>query len=287
MDVLGYGLARRTLAGVDNPIEKLVSLQASQRVSSCFIEKNSFRRLSLSFSMHPQFLSIKRKLFQGIGVFFFIFLAWPYPFGLPNAYSQPDQDTGIQPLLALEGKTIQELLPFPIQPLIFPQEIEEFLKKLDGKPPDWTKFRHSDMAEQSEQLFQFNRQRDTDRTVKGALLKQRVAFVWAGFLREYLPEFQGFSVALGPELTHTSWGIIRFKPVDLPDYLVAVPSIHLRKHLLTRQKQGEPIEIMIVCIGNVISQESLIYAYSHDGHQDGMILPVVSIQKLLYVLKPS
>ncbi len=237
--------------------------------------------------MHPKFLPITRKLFQSILVFFVIILAWHYHFWLPKAYSQPGPRTGIQPLLELEGQTIQDLLPSAIRPLIIPMEIEEFLNKLDGQPPDWTQFRHTDMAEQSERLFQFNRQRDTARTTKTTLLKQPVAFVWAGFLRDYLPEFQGFSLALGPELTNTSWGIIRFKPVDLPDYLVAVPSIHLRKHLLTRQKQGEPIEIMIVCIGNVISQESLIYAYSHDGHQDGMILPVVSIQKLIYVLKPS
>ena len=157
--------------------------------------------------MHQKFLPIKRNLFQSILVFFVIILAWHYTFGLPKAYSQPGPSTGIQPLLALEGKTIQELLPFPIQPLIFPQEIEEFLKKLDGKPPDWTKFHHTDMAEQSERLFQFNRQRDTDRTVKSVLLKQPVAFVWAGFLREYLPEFQGFSLALG---------VLRSRPTPPP-----------------------------------------------------------------------
>ena len=197
-----------------------------------------------------------------------------------------DEGYGIQPLHELREKTIGHFIPDSIQPLLLPAKIEQYLQNLEGKAPDWTQLYHSDLAQQSEQLFQYNRQQDSARTHKIPLLKQSIAFMWSGFLREYLAEFQGFSLALGPELTNTSWGIIRFKPIDLPDYVVAVPSIELRKNLLTRQQRGEQIEIMVLCIGTIISNESLIYAFSHEDQQKGMILPVVSIQRLIYILKP-
>jgi len=190
-------------------------------------------------------------------------------------------------LVELNGQTIHDLLPTTIHPLIFQQEMEQFLQLLEQTLPGWDQLRHSDMTKQSERLFQFNRERDTARTGKKALLNRPIAFLWSGILRHYMPEFHGFSMALGPELTHTSWGIIRFKPIDLPDYLVAVPSIDLRKKLLTRQKKGEHIEILVVCIGTLIAEESLMYGFSHDGHHEGMILPVVSVNKLIYILKSS
>ncbi len=196
-----------------------------------------------------------------------------------------DEGYGIQPLHEQKGRTISHFIPASIQPLLLPVEIEQYLQKLEGNPPDWTQLHHSDLAEQSERLFQYNRQQDSARENKTLLLKQPIAFIWSGFLRQYLTEFQGFTLALGPELTNTSWGLIRFKPIDLPDYVVAVPSIELRKSLLMRQKRGEHIEVMVVCIGTIISNESLIYAFSHEDHQKGMILPVVSIQSLIYLLK--
>jgi hypothetical protein len=147
--------------------------------------------------------------------------------------------------------------------------------------------RHTSITEQSERLFKFNRQRDKARADKHAVLQSPVAFLWAGLLRQYIPDFQGFSIALGPELLKTSWGIVRFKPVDLPDYLVAVPPPDLRTYLLARQKSHEQIEVVVICIGTLITEESLIYGFSHDGAHEGMILPVVSIQKMMFLLKPA
>jgi len=229
---------------------------------------------------------MKRRKFPSIGIFLFL-VFWPHFLWLSNVYSQIDSNIGIQPLLELDGQSIHGLIPASSQYLILSGEIEQFLQKLESTPPDWTQLRHSDITRQSERLFQFNRQRDKARAAKNAILEKPVAFLWAGILRQYLPEYQGFSLALGPELTHTSWGIIRFKPLDLPNYLVAVPSLALRKELLVRQKQGEHIEIVVICIGALVPDESLIYGFSHDGHQKGMILPVVSIQNILYILKPS
>jgi len=224
--------------------------------------------------------------FYPIGLLLVLACGWSFQ-GFSTAYSQTSTSKGIQPLLELGEQSIHSIIPAGIQPLIFPQEIEPFLQKLEGTPPDWMQLRHTDITEQSERLFQFNRERDTARADKHAILQQPIAFLWAGILRQYLPDYQGFSIALGPELTKTSWGIIRFKPVDLPDYLVAIPTPDLRTHLLGRQKAHEPIEIVIVCIGTLIADESLIYGFSHDGHHDGMILPVVSVQKMMYILKPA
>jgi hypothetical protein len=229
---------------------------------------------------------MKKRICTSIGIFL-LFVFWlPFPWS-SNVYSQTDSTNGIQPLLELNSQSIHDLIPPSIQPLILSGEIEQFLEKLEGVPPNWTQLRHFDITQQSERLFQLNRKRDQARAAKNAMLEKPIAFLWAGILRQYLSEYQGFSLALGPELTNISWGIIRFKPIDLPDYLVAVPSLALRKELLVRQKQGEQIEIMVICIGTFVPNESLIYGFSHDGEQKGMILPVVSVQNILYILKPS
>ena len=154
-------------------------------------------------------------------------------------------------------------------------------------PPEWSQLQHPDITKQSEHLFQLNRQRDSARADKPSLLDTPIAFLWSGILRQYVPEYHGFAIALGPELTRSSWGIIRFKPINLPDYLVAIPSLALRQELLSRQEQGEQLEITVICIGVLTPDESLIYAFSHDNHKDGMILPVVSVQNMIYLLKPS
>lgn len=220
-----------------------------------------------------------------MGLLLILACSWSFQ-GVSTAYSQTTPSEGIQPLLEINEQSIQSLIPSTVQPLIFSHEIETFLQELEGSPPDWEQLHHPDMTEQSERLFQFNRQRDSARTDKEARLQQPVAFVWGGILRHYLPESQGFSIALGPELTKTSWGIIRFKPVDLPNNLVAVPTPDLRTSLLVRQQSQESIEIVVVCIGTLIADESLIYGFSHDGNHEGMILPVVSVHKMMYLLKP-
>lgn len=229
---------------------------------------------------------MKGRIFPAISILL-CFIFWSSLAGLSNAYSQTDSKDGIQPLVELGQQLIHDFIPRSIQPLISSEEIEIFLRKLENEPPDWTQLHHTDITKQSERIFQFNRQRDRARSTKNALKEQPMAFLWAGILRQYLPEYQGFSIALGPELTNSSWGIIRFKPINLPDYLIAIPPQDLRKQLLIRQQQGEQLEIIMICIGTLVPDESLIYGFSHDGDQKGMIMPVVSVQHMLYILKPS
>jgi len=228
---------------------------------------------------------MKRRSLQIFGSCVFLLLTGYFVWAPSSVYSQPNSNQGIQPLLELGGQDIHSLIPKNVHSLLLPQEIVQYLEKLEDTPPDWTKLRHHDIAEQSERLFQINRARDEARLAKDSLRQQPVAFVWGGLLRQYLPKFNGFSLALGPELIQTSWGIIRFKPIDLPDYLVAIPSVDLRKQLMARQKDGELIDIIVLCIGTLIADESLIYGFSHDGDQRGMILPVVSVQKIMYLFK--
>ncbi len=216
------------------------------------------------------------------------FLACGTPFFSPfPAWSQTKDSIGIQPLQKIREMPIHKLIPPSVSPLFSAHEMEHFLQRLEGTPPNWTQQHHADITKQSENLFQFNRQRDAARRTKKEILAQPIAFLWTGILRQFLPEYEGFSLALGPKLTATSWGTIRFKPGILPDYLIAIPTSETRKELLIRQQQGEQIEITIVCIGTLIPEESVIYAFSHDSPHEGMILPVVSIQRLLYVLQPS
>ncbi len=229
---------------------------------------------------------MKQQIAQSIRILAYVVL-WSSFHGPSHVHSQSEINNGVQPLLELDGQSVQDFIPTSIKPLILSHDIEHLLRTLEHEPPDWTQLQHPDMTEQSERLFQFNRERDQARSDAYALTEQPIAFLWVGILRQYLPKYEGFSLALGPKLTKSSWGIIRFKPINLPDYLVAVPSPTLREHLLNRQKQGEQLEVIVVCIGTLVPDESLIYAFSHDDHKDGMILPVVSIQSMMYFMKAS
>jgi hypothetical protein len=216
-------------------------------------------------------------------VFFNIWAVLQFPDGVSG---QSPIARGIQPLIQLENQTLHQLIPRNIRPLLLPEEQEKFLQELEGEPPDWPTLQSPDHTEQSERLFKLNRERDEARVIHKHILHQPIAFVWSGFLREYMPEYQGFSVALGPELTSTSWGIVRFKPMELPNYLVAVPSPERVKEFRIQQQHGEQIAIGVLFFGTLVADESLIYSFSHDQKDAGMILPVVQIQNVRYFLYP-
>lgn len=199
---------------------------------------------------------------------------------------QPPMARGIQPLIQLEEQTLHQLIPRNIRPLLLPEEQEAFLQELEGHPPDWPTLQSPDHTDQSERLFQLNRARDEARLIHKNILQQPIAFLWSGFLRQYRPEYKGFSVALGPELTSTSWGIVRFKPMGLPDHLVAIPSLESAKQFRLQQQNGEQIAIGVLFFGTLVADESLIYSFSHDQKEDGMILPVVQIEDVRYFLNP-
>ena len=190
--------------------------------------------------------------------------------------------SGIQPLEQLPQA--QPLFTdASIRALFTPADQDLFLNELDKQPPDWAQLHDRPGEELGARLFDFNRQRDAAREGH-PLLSQRVAFWWSGVLGEYHEAHRGFTVVMGPEFTQTTWGLVRFKPLRLPHEMVAVPST--AELLRDRGAKGEPVEIRILFTGTLIPWESIIYAFSHDGMEQGLIMPVVQVDEVRYFLRP-
>ena len=213
----------------------------------------------------------------------FNFLTAP---GFLHAQSSTHPPDGIAELFDLSTTPIHAQLPLRTRPLLSPTEQESFLRELEGVVPNWSLLHDQPGDEHGERLFAFNRARDEAREGH-RLLRQRLAFLWSGILRTYVPESEGFSVAMGPEFTATQWGMVRFKPMGLPAEMIAVPSPTLRRALQTRLVEGEQVEINILFIGRLIPSESVMYAFSHDQPEQGMIMPVIQIEGVQYFLNLS
>lgn len=194
---------------------------------------------------------------------------------------------GARPLLTVAPKDLYSVLPSDSHLLIDPRSIEQFLDALDGSPPDWGLVYgrgHQDPAH-DERLFTLNRERDAKRAGNPALT-QRITFVWFGELSRYDEEAGGFRVALGPKLTPTRWGVVRFKYQydDLQGDLVAKVSAALRSELTQRLARGESVDITVAMTGRLIPEESVVYDFSHDHAGLGVIMPVVKVEQLDYLV---
>jgi hypothetical protein len=190
---------------------------------------------------------------------------------------------GTRPLLTIAHKDLHSILPRDCHILIDPHSIEQFLDALDGNPPDWgLVYSHHDLAH-DERLFTLNRERDAKRAGNPALT-QFITFVWFGELSRYDAEAGGFRVALGPKLTPTRWGLVRFKYENLQGELVAKASAKLRGELEQQLVRGEPVDITVAMTGRLIPDESVVYDFSHDQEGLGVIMPVVKVERLDYLL---
>jgi hypothetical protein len=192
---------------------------------------------------------------------------------------------GTRPLLTIAHKDLHSILPQDCLILIDPHSIEQFLDALDGNPPDWGlvySHGHHDPA-LDKRLFTLNRERDAKRAGNPALM-QLITFVWFGELSRYDAEAGGFRMALGPKLTPTRWGLVRFKYVDLQGELVAKASATLRDELEQRLAGGESVDITVAMTGRLIPDESVVYDFSHDQEGLGVIMPVVKVERLDYLL---
>ena len=164
---------------------------------------------------------------------------------------------GTRPLLTITLQDLPRILPADSRLLIDPHSIEQFLDALDGNPPDWGLVYghgHHDPGH-DERLFTLNRERDAKRAGNPALT-QLITFVWFGELSRYDAEAGGFRVALGPKLTPTRWGVVRFKYEDLQGDLVATASGKLRSQLEQRFARGESIDLTVAMTGRLIPDES-------------------------------
>jgi hypothetical protein len=192
---------------------------------------------------------------------------------------------GARPLLTIAHKDLHTILPPDCHILIDPHSIEQFLDALDGNPPDWglvCGHGHHDPGH-DERLFTLNRERDAKRAGNPALT-QLITFVWFGELSRYDADAGGFRVALGPKLTPTRWGVVRFKYENLPGDLLAKASATMRSELEQRLAQGESFFMTVAMTGRLIPDESIAYDFSHDQEGLGVIMPVVKVERLDYLL---
>lgn len=195
-----------------------------------------------------------------------------------------DPPSGIQPLEPLPHARAL-FSDTSVRPLLTPADQELFLNELEKQPPDWDQLHDPPGEELGTKLFDFNRQRDASREGH-PLLSRRVAFWWSGVLGEYQDAHRGFTVVMGPEFTKTTWGLVRFKPLQLPHGMVAIPSAAGLRTLRDRRAKGKPVEIGILFTGTLLPWESIIYAFSHDGMNQGLIMPVVQVDGVRYFLRP-
>lgn len=205
----------------------------------------------------------------------------PLLIGNANGMDTPSHPMGIAPLATIPHGHWETLIPPGTRPLLTPRQQTAFLAELEGEPPPWQELQDVPGEEPGERLFDWNRKRDALREGH-PLLDQRVAFLWTGILRRFVPEHQGFFVAMGPEFTFTEWGIIRFKPVGLPHSLIAVPPPSLIPFFQDKLATEKPIEIHILFIGRLVRDESLMYTFSHEEPDQGMIMPFVQIEDVRY-----
>jgi hypothetical protein len=196
-----------------------------------------------------------------------------------SSYAQ--EADGARPLLTPDQ--FQSILPQDARLLDDAGAIESFLDALDGTPPSWKEVYGSDGAGHDERLFALNRERDRLREGHDGLTSWLI-FLWAGELSTYDLERGGFHVAIGPKLIPTRWGLVRFKPEDLPSNLVAVPPPSLNESLQRRVRNGERIEIDVALTGRLLPDESIIYDFAHDEPGQGMVMPVVRVEKIDYLL---
>jgi hypothetical protein len=197
-----------------------------------------------------------------------------------SSYAQ--EADGARPLLTPDQ--FQSILPEDARLLDDASTIESFLDALDGTPPNWKEIYRDDGSGHDERLFALNRERDRLREGHDGITS-RLTFLWAGELSTYDSERGGFHVAIGPKLTSTRWGLVRFKPEDLPSTLVAVPPPTLNESLQRRVGNGERIEIDVAITGRLISDESIIYDFAHEEPGQGMVMPVVRVEQIDYLFQ--
>ena len=91
-------------------------------------------------------------------------------------------------------------------------------------------------------------------------------------------------MALGPKFTSTRWGIVRFKPEEVPGNLVVVVDALQREQLQRKIEQRRHLDIEVVMTGRLIPEESLVYDFSHDEEGLGLIMPFVRVEQVDFIL---
>lgn len=186
-------------------------------------------------------------------------------------------------LISRTQDELQLFLPQDTRLLRDPVKIEEFLQELDGTPPDWSEIHGNSEDPDPDRLFELNRERDRLRAGLPAL-SQRITFLWEGLLSGYLPDQRGFLVAVGPEMIDTTWGMVRFKAETLPTEFIAVPVPRVSTFLQKTLTRGDNVTVVVAMTGRVVPDEALIYDFAHEDRSQGMIMPMVRVERIDYFL---
>ena len=67
--------------------------------------------------------------------------------------------------------------------------------------------------------------------------------------------------------------------------MVAIPSPDQLHSLQQRVAAGEQVDIGVLFTGRLITWESVIYGISHDGSGQGMVMPVIEIERVDYFFR--
>jgi hypothetical protein len=180
---------------------------------------------------------------------------------------------------------LQSFLPKGARLLHDPVAIEKYLEALDGSPPNWAELHGKDGARHDEMLFALNRERDRLRAGRPAL-SERITFLWDGVLSTYVQEKASFRVAIGPAVIATRWGWVRFKPASLPAELLAQPPPDFTESLQARVARGENVNVIVAMTGRLVPDEALIYDFAHEEPGQGMVMPMVRVERIDYYLVP-
>ena len=204
---------------------------------------------------------------------------------LSSATARSEDDPGPRPLRTISLVQIEPLLPSGTHLLINRGAIESFLVALEGTPPDWPTVYgrgHHD-PEHDERLFNLNRARDAARE-ENQTLTWRIAFIWTGEVSHFDFETRSYAIAVGPEFTPTSWGVVRFKPEEVPSNLRVRPDKYLSDWIDRTLLHHESVRVSLVMVGTLIPIESVIYDFSHEEEGMGLIMPVVRVEQVEILL---
>jgi hypothetical protein len=162
--------------------------------------------------------------------------------------------------------------------------IEAFLTALDGAPPDWTVVYGMAGTGHDERLFALNRHRDELRRANERL-DRRVTFFWPGQISGIDGDGDGFRIAVGPKIIPTRWGLVRFKPENLPGNLTAVPTREETERIRAGVAGGKTVDVQVAMTGKLVPEESIIYDFAHEEPGKGMVMPVVWIEEIRYAVR--
>ncbi len=220
------------------------------------------------------------KLLRWLASFLLLFTV-----SLPSVPARSDDDPGLRPLRTGSLLQLDQFFPSGTHFLVNQGAIESFLAAMEGTSPDWATvygYGHHD-PDHDERLFNLNRERDAAREGNPTLM-WRLAFVWTGEVSHFDADTRSYSVAVGPELTSTSWGLVRFKPEGFPGNLRVRPDKHLADWIDRSLRRHESVQVSIVMAGTLIPTESIIYDFSHEAEGVGLIMPVVKVEQVEVVL---